>query len=583
MVLNLSAGQEGLPGPPEESYFDFVVAERPVYIPGSGPPLAPITIMPPHDKKGIIIDEMKLGDSKDSWRYIVTYDNEPTLRLSIKPERIRNYVSARTYEKYMADKEAMANLSAKDLRRLQREQEKPFLSRPAKRGSRPAKRGKKRQHVDATKEETAGSQLSTPHAGLAQSPVVHQPGSAGRKRKLEDPKEPTFASPHLQRSRIPSFSSPSKQRGLAELVPSESEEENDDTITTEAALRRQLNEDETDDTVMDDAFDDTLATEAALERQFDENMRRQTGFLSLRISSPSTSPERTETKARVEVFIKPNKPRSAEDSMDQTRSFSISTSNNNDNTPRQRNRPTSASVQPRRDSVASLSSREAAMVYEDLEKKKKARKGSIAERHSRFFSKSPDGIASKSTPKPKKSATPPTKKRKASASPSALEDEVDAIPVGDDENDEYEVEDILDDEWRDDKDSKDGRTLYYLIKWVGDWDNTWEPAVNVGSDVRADYEKKRRAERLRKEREERSMSHDSRRGANGKPKAKSHAPTLQYDSEEESLFLPGRPRARSVVVSNGRGKGKGKGKEIEMPPPPKRGEVIDDDDAGDSD
>ena len=575
MVLNVSAGQEGLPGPPEGAYFDFVVAERPIYIPGSGPPLAPITIMPPHDKKGIIIDEMRLGDSKDSWRYIVTYDNEPTLRMSIKPERILNYVSARTYEKYMADKEAMANLSAKDLRRLQRKQEKPFLSRPAK-------RGRKRQHVDATEEETAGSELSNPRAGPAQSPVVHQPGSAGRKRKLEGPEEPTLVSPHSQRSRMPSFSSPSKQRGLAELVPSESEEENDDTLNTEAALQRQLNEDETDDTVMDDAFDVTLATEAALERQFDENMRRQTGFLSLPISSPSTSPERSEVKPRVEVFIKPNKPRSAEDSRDQTRSSSTSTGNENDNTPRQRNRPTSASVQPRRDSVASLSSREAAMVYEDLEKKKQARKGSIAERHSRFFSESPDSIASKSTPKLKKPATPPTKKRKASASPSALEDEVDAIPVGDDD-DEYEVEDILDDEWRDDKDSKYGRTLYYLIKWVGDWDNTWEPAVNVGSDVRAEYErKKRRAERLRKEREERSMSHDSRRGANGKPKAKSHTPTINYESEEESLFLPVRPRARSAAVSNGRERGRGREKEIEMPPPPKRGEVIDDGDTGDS-
>jgi hypothetical protein len=575
MVLNVSAGQEGLLGPPEGSYFDFVVAERPIYIPGSGPPLAPITIMPPHDKKGIIIDEMKLGDAKDSWRYIVTYDNEPALRMSIKPERILNYVSARTYEKYMADKEAVANLPAKDLRRLQREQEKPFLSRTAK-------RGRKRQQVGATEEETAESELSTPRAGLARSPVVPHSGSAGRKRKLEHTEELTFASPQSQKSRQPSFSTPSKQRGLAELVPSESEEENDDTLTTKAALQRQLNEDETDDTVIDDAFDDTLATEAALERQFDENMRRQTGFLSWPISSPSTSPERSETKARVEVFVKPNKPRSAEDSRDQTRNSSTLTGDDNDNTPRQGNRPTSASVKPRRDSVASLSSREAAMVYEDLEKKKKARKGSIAERHSRFFSESPDSIASKTTPKPQKSATPPTKKRKASASPSALEDEVDATPVDDDENDEYEVENILDDEWREDKDSKTGRTRYYLIKWVGDYDNTWEPKVNVGSDVRAEYEKKkRRAERLRKERE-RSMSHDSRRGANGKPKAKSHTPTIDYESEEESLFMPVIPRARSAVVSNGRGKGKGKEKEIEMPPPPKRGEVIDDDDAGDS-
>jgi hypothetical protein len=51
---NNVSGLNGLPYR-DEAYFDFVVAERPKYTPGSGPPLAPISVLPPHDKDGYII------------------------------------------------------------------------------------------------------------------------------------------------------------------------------------------------------------------------------------------------------------------------------------------------------------------------------------------------------------------------------------------------------------------------------------------------------------------------------------------------------------------------------------------------
>ena len=63
--LNDVSGLNGLPYR-DEAYFDFVVAERPRYIPGSGPPLAPISVLPPHDKdsfiiKKVFIDEVGTG------------------------------------------------------------------------------------------------------------------------------------------------------------------------------------------------------------------------------------------------------------------------------------------------------------------------------------------------------------------------------------------------------------------------------------------------------------------------------------------------------------------------------------------
>jgi hypothetical protein len=38
--------------------FDFIVAEPPLYIPGSGPPLVPVTVMLVHHKDGIIEGEI---------------------------------------------------------------------------------------------------------------------------------------------------------------------------------------------------------------------------------------------------------------------------------------------------------------------------------------------------------------------------------------------------------------------------------------------------------------------------------------------------------------------------------------------
>jgi hypothetical protein len=82
-----------------------------------------------------------------------------------------------------------------------------------------------------------------------------------------------------------------------------------------------------------------------------------------------------------------------------------------------------------------------------------------------------------------KSETP---KRKKSATPE---------PGEEDDEEEYEVDAILDDMYRKNKKGKLG--LWYLIKWVGEWANTWEPAENVGAEAIAEYEAKKTAEEKR--------------------------------------------------------------------------------------
>src|ERR1700712_4749359 len=81
------------------SHFDFVVAQRPRYIPGSGPEVEDPTIMPVHDKDGIIDGKLHLEGEK--FRYVVTYKDKPHLRVSVQPDNILDWVSPRTFERYI--------------------------------------------------------------------------------------------------------------------------------------------------------------------------------------------------------------------------------------------------------------------------------------------------------------------------------------------------------------------------------------------------------------------------------------------------------------------------------------------------
>ena len=56
--------------------------------------------------------------------------------------------------------------------------------------------------------------------------------------------------------------------------------------------------------------------------------------------------------------------------------------------------------------------------------------------------------------------------------------------IEEEEGEEYIVEKILD------KRIEERKTVYYLIKWkgYGDEDNTWEPKLNLGSEMIKEYE-----------------------------------------------------------------------------------------------
>jgi hypothetical protein len=508
--------------------FDFVVAERPVYVPGSGPPLAPVTVMPAHDKDGFIEAYVQI-DKKPI--YIVSYEEHPYLRVSVKPENILNWVSPRTLEDWefaqtQAENkrkmdERLPKIAAREQRKRLKEQ--GVLGKASR--VQEAPQGRKRKRTPSPEGAMRAKYLST--SGISVSAMA-PPSGPGRKRKqvddLEEEQEAIYTSP-----RRPSLSTPVKQRGLADVVHFESEDE-DSFAEDTTLLERQLN-----------------GSPASRSKLAIEITRSAT-------TSPEPRPSKTPKMKKLVPALNQRQMRSG--------------SNSSTTGARRRDtRSSSASGPSHRDSVAASSSREARKIYENLERKIQAKTGSIYEKYS-YIGKKPQSQrqATSGSLRRQKSSTPQST-RKKSATPKPAEDD----------DSEYEVDAILADEYRLDKKGK--HVLWYLIKWVGEWPNSWEPEGNVGTDAIAEYKEKKRAEQKKLDRSMMTLdgaasSGDGARAKNAdlKGKGKEKIPfgagglgLEEDDSDEDSLFVKDRLR----------GPDSGAERKIKVP---LRGQVIDDDD-----
>lgn len=434
----------------DKALFDFVVAERPIYIPNSGPPLEPISIMPAHDKDGIILDSMAL---EGRHVYIVGYEDKPHLQVSVKPEKIREWVSEREHERW--DKE-QTRLALK---------EQQWLKGGNKKGSRAAVPEGQKGKPERKRKRALSPVSDIPDEPVRKASVIGSailPPNSGPGRKRKQPvQEPTFPSPKAsQKSQGPSLSTPVKT-GL------ELDTDEEDEMDANDAIALQLN-----------------------------------GAMSSS-TTPSTS--------------------------------------------------RGASVLDANRAVASTSSRAARKIYEDLEVRNQKGK-TISERYTSFprnerpSSKFQDRPGMFSPPKDKSKSPSFSSNPASRAHEFGVEVEEDDIIIGaevlSDEEDseaEWEVDMILDEKMQKSADGKKRR--FYLIKWEGEYDDTWEPAGNVGEQVVKEWKaKKGRAKGV---------------GLDG------------AESEDGGLFVKNR-------------KGKGKGKVVEYAGPP-RGQVIDDDDEDMSD
>jgi hypothetical protein len=419
--------------------FDFVVAERPIYVPGSGPPLAPVTVMPVHDKDGIIEGEVKLHGRP---MLIVSYEAHPYLRVSVQPQNILDWVSQRTYEQWESAKTEAKDQAERDelLPKIAAREQRKLLKGKAGNASRASEGPKK----------TWSRKRKRP-------PTPELPSRAGRKRRGVDTEEEDAITTNPRR---PSLSTPVKQRGLADLLDVDSEDEDSFAEDTAELLDRQLN---------GTPGRSKLAMELT--------------------RSATTSPE-PEPKT-IQKYKNPPVPPF---DLRETRSGSFSST---PGVKGHETRVSSASGPSRRDSVAKTSSRQARQIYEKLERKSQAKAGSLTENYS-YSGKPPSSSQRLAAANPTRHKSETPKSKKSAAQKPVEEESEEEGEEGEGDEPEYEVDAILADQYRMDKKQKP--VLWYLIKWVGDWENTWEPAKNVGKEAIAEYQEKKAEQRKREKR-----------------------------------------------------------------------------------
>ena len=228
------------------SYFNFVVAERTKYIPGSGPPLQPVTAALKHDKTGYILEKVFF---KKELRYLVGFKDKPQLRVSVRPQNILDWVSeweAENWEerdfiqKEKQDEELLLPfILAREARKQKKMDEK---SRGFRIDGRKRKRsGSPTTQIPRKKVGTGRGRGRAPLEGRLTTKMSSLPGPGGRNQTHDEPATHPFTSPKSQR-RI--------SRGLAHIVTplsesddSESDEELEDI---DAAINAQLNNVQTD-------------------------------------------------------------------------------------------------------------------------------------------------------------------------------------------------------------------------------------------------------------------------------------------------------------------------------------------------
>lgn len=293
-----------------ESYFDFVVAERPVYVPGSGPPLQPVTFQPIHDKTGIIESMVRINKEP---KYVVTYQEHPGLRVSVRPVNILNWVSPRTLEEYEYEQTRKAKGLEEELTHPKDSDIVSHDMRETAKGKPGRRKRKKSYSLDG--------------------------GPAKKKNKVSRTGPETSTGQKGDRSAVPAaflspqkaFTKSPKQPGLADTLPSASEtDEFDNDENEDHLIHRQLL-----------GHDNLMGT---LSRS----------RLGVEISrSPTTSPDPLQSLERA----------SKEDTADTQNETTTSHSPDDLLGP-------SNQAFPQDESVASLSSREAFAAYEELERRK---------------------------------------------------------------------------------------------------------------------------------------------------------------------------------------------------------------------
>jgi hypothetical protein len=498
MNLKYRLVPRGLPPPTNHLEFDFVVAERPRYIPGSGPPLAPVTIMPPDDRDGYIIDQVVLYSEL---RYIVGYHEMPHLRVGVRLPNILQWVSARALEKWETDRYD-AEVRAEEEQELplleaKEERKKKKLAKLAKTSIPAGTKSRKRKRTPDDEVPLQIKEAVT--SGLGKKSPGRARGPGSRNQHVEE--IITFKSPkqsqHSQQQ--PSLSTPG--RGLANRTvldtDSDDEDENTELALTYQLLGREIPRSNVQSSRSNSPPNQSKRTTKSRSTSRPADTSREES------RSPSVSGPPQKRPAILPARKSRSTSRPADTSREESRSPSVSG-------PTQK-RP-AILPPPRKGAVAATSSRDALKVYEDLERRSKKKLKTLADEDLILedesevsmprTTKKPQTLAdkyshTKNKPQPgafkgAHSRLPPPARGlpQLDAEEEETDEPMEPEKAAEEDTDsEYELRQILKHKVRVTEDGKPD--IWYLIDWVGEWDNTWEPAENVGQGAIDEYEAKR--------------------------------------------------------------------------------------------
>jgi hypothetical protein len=517
--------------------FDFVVAQRPKYIPNSGPPLAPISVMPPHDNKAAyIIDKVQFGSES---RYRVGYHDKPNLKVTVRPENILDWVSPRTYENFEAksyddeierqEREELAEILAKEERIRKR---KEAAARAAQ-GIDGRKLKRKRHSIDGS-----AKKAGRPPKVVKSSNVTTRRGPGSRNQPDE---EPASLSPTKQRrfsllSQQPSLSRPSLSvpaRGIADQSVTETESD-DEGYDTDTAAEMQLK---------------GMTGTGESSRSESVDLLRYRGDLPDRSRSKSrpsdASGEDRRDSASTRLNRKSDKLSTSDFYGDDFGKGAVAATSSRgflkgyEHIERKKN-PDAKSLNPAKplnSTRKSLSPVTPAKPFEQANTKGRPAKATSLFKAGQLPSSS---VKKAQTYTSTGQATTNNRSRTPSKSrPKTREPESESESESEeDDSDYYEVHEILNEEFRKGDDGKN--TLFYLIDWVGNYAPTWEPAENVGMEAIKEFEE-RKVKALASKTSGADESEDelfvtpesNRKGSNGKGKGVQRGQLVDDDNDDD--------------------------------------------------
>lgn len=382
--------------PIHSSQPQVVIYQAPRYIPNSGPPLLSPTLLPPHDRDGVILKYVPGTEDLIPF-YIVGYDQEPDFTVVVRPHKILEWVSSRTLEDFEYERALQTEKEEEEERVRQMQAKEERLARRQKRMNELlARTGAKPSSI------STGSKKRGRPLGWRKYPLAS--AANAEPAKVQDAPS---QGPHS------ALSTPSNKRtrGLAEPVVIDSDSDEDELALDAQFLDNMTSRDElSDDSGAGLVSQGPIFRQRSRERDAGaETIRKKIAYVQLkRNNSPRSTPLKSKaTNARIKDSSQTMGPRSRQHSEQIT----------------------------------------------DLSQNENTKK-----------------------PRETQSREPPDSKMGG---------------VGDsDEEDEpeWEIEGLIGDKW---EHNDTGRVRYFLVKWKGNYDPTWEPEHHIDDNMRIAYLERR--------------------------------------------------------------------------------------------